>query len=188
MVVDFHPSLRKKLATDYWEDGKNYNASGGDRLVPKNLFGANLAYNIGSSDSDGNASANTSVERLDWHDEMSIFKIAHDFRPDVIIGSDLVYYPMDTAPLLQTLEILLKNSGGGDGGAKVDVLLLLPLPPNAEREALPDFRRRLENGELGDGCEVTMDEVEMVGRGNNDSEDDGERHNFLRVRIHYSQS
>lgn len=182
------------LATDYWEEKEESSSAEmspsyhdslyrnsaigettntGDRLVAKNLFGVNLAYNIGQSEEHDN----TSVKRLDWHDEMGIHKIADDFRPDVIIGSDLVYYPMDTTPLFQTLEILLKT-----GGAE-DVLLMLPLPPMADREALPDFRRRLDNGEMGDDCEVIIDELEMVGRGDNDGE---ERHKFLRVQIHYN--
>jgi len=154
------------LATDYWEENMD---GPGDRLVPKDLFGVNLAYNIGSD-------ATSSVQHLDWHDEMGTLKVASDFRPDVIIGSDLVYYPMDTPPLLQTLEILLKA-----GGAK-DALLISPLrPAYSEREALPEFRSLLENGALGDGCEVTMDEFEMVGMGINGDE---ETHKFLRIQVH----
>mmetsp|Transcript_3489 Transcript_3489/g.7606 ORF Transcript_3489/g.7606 Transcript_3489/m.7606 type:complete len:388 (-) Transcript_3489:164-1327(-) len=148
------------LATDYWEeeDGK-FDA---DRLVPKHLFGANLAYNLGSSGS-------SAVKRLDWHDTNGIIYAADQFRPDVIIGSDLVYYPMDTPPLLETLNVLF--SGGASDG-----VLILPLPPAAEREALPDFRSRLENGAL-ENCEVEMDELVMVGKGNED------RHDLLRIHI-----
>lgn len=64
--------------------------------------------------------------------------------------------------------------------------MILPLPPNAEREALPDFRARLEDGELGvlDGYDVVMDELEMVERKrSNDDDDDDERHNLLRIQI-----
>lgn len=150
------------LATDYWEeeDGK-FDA---DRLVPKNLFGANLAYNLGPSGSSASA-----VKRLDWHDTNGVIYAADQFRPDVIIGSDLVYYPMDTPPLLQTLNVLF-NSGASDG------VLILPLPPAAEREALPEFRSRLENGAL-DNCEVEFDELVMVGKGSED------RHDLLRIHI-----
>lgn len=146
------------MATDYWEedDGK-FDA---DRLVPKNLFGANLAHNIGSE---------TAVKHLDWHDQFNVMNVYDEFRPEVIIGSDLVYYLADTPPLIQTLNILLKS------GAK-DALLILPLPPNAEREALPEFRSRLEEGALED-CSVDMKELAMVGSGSDD------RHNLLRIHI-----
>ena len=146
------------MATDYWEedDGK-FDA---DRLVPKNLFGANLAHNIGSE---------TAAKHLDWHDQFNVMNVYDEFEPEVIIGSDLVYYLADTPPLIQTLNILLKS------GAK-DALLVLPLPPNAEREALPEFRSRLLDGALED-CSVQMKELTMVGSGSDD------RHNLLRIHI-----
>jgi len=146
------------LATDYWEeDGGKFDA---DRLVPKNLFGANLAHNVGSE---------TAVKHLDWHDQVSVMNVYDEFQPDVIIGSDLVYYLADTPPLIQTLDILLKSGA-------TDALLILPLPPNAEREALPEFRSRLESGAL-EGCNVDMQEMVMVGSGNDD------RHNLIRIHI-----
>ena len=119
------------LPTDYWErDGLVI----GNRLVPKDLFGVNLQYNVGGCD----------PYNLDWHDELSVFEVSTNFRPDLIIGSDLVYYPDDTEPLLQTLDIFLKNGLGSSGsrGSERSILLILPLPPTAEREALPGFRRR----------------------------------------------
>ena len=146
------------MATDYWEeeDGK-FDA---DRLVPKNLFGANLAHNIGSA---------TAVKHLDWHDQFKVMNVCDEYQPEVVIGSDLVYYLADTPPLIQTLNILLKS------GAK-DALLILPLPPNAEREALPVFRSSLHDGAL-EGCKVEMKEMVMVGSGSDD------RHNLLRIHI-----
>ena len=70
--------------------------------------------------------------------------------------------------------------------ASRDALLILPLPPMVHREALPDFRNQLENGVLGDDCEVIMDEIEMIGRGSvYDGDDYEERHDFLRIRVHY---
>ena len=149
------------LATDYWEGREGLIV--GNRLVPKELFGVNLAYNVGCE-----------PQNLDWHDELSVFSVSTNFKPDIIVGSDLVYYPDDTEPLLQTLDILLKNGGGGQS-----MLLILPLPPTAEREALPDFRRRLESG-VGDK-DVVMDELEMIIR--SASTDEEEIHNFLRIRI-----
>lgn len=170
-------NARKVLATDYWEggndsndvDGTSFDNTGGDRVMPNNLFGANLAHNIGLD-------ADTTVRHLDWHDEAGIVATADEFRPEVIIGSDLVYYPMDTTPFLRTLEILMKGAGGAD-----NALLILPLrPAYSERKALPEFRRRLEDGELGGVCDVIMDEFEMVGLGVHGDED---KHKFLRVRM-----
>ena len=146
------------LATDYWEeDAGTFDA---DRLIPKNLFGANLAHNIGSE---------TATKHLDWHDQVNVMSAYDEFQPEIIIGSDLVYYLADTPPLIQTIDILLKSGAS-------DALLVLPLPPNAEREALPDFRSRLESGALG-GCKVDMKEMVMVGSGSDD------RHNLLRIHI-----
>ena len=188
--------IQSILATDYWEEevtadstqtssstdslyrnsALGQTTNNGDRLMAKSLFGRNLAYNIGSDENE-----QTSVKRLDWHDEMGIFKVATDYKPDVIIGSDLVYYPMDTLPLLQTIEMLCKA-----GGAK-EALLIFPL--NDGREALPDFRERLESGELGDDFEVIIDEITMTDKWNDtddDDDDEGDRYTFLRVRIHHN--
>ena len=163
---------REILATDFWEESPDASV-GDDRLVPKDLFGVNLARNI-------KLDSASSVKCLDWHDEMSVFKVARDFRPDTIIGSDLVYYPVDTPPLLQTLNVLFKA-----GGAQSALLVCPMRPPPHEREALPEFRSQLENGALGEECEVVMDEFEMVGMG---IEQDEERHKFLRIliRSHYN--
>ena len=167
------PSLTSKevccaeqvLATDYWErEGLDV----GNRLVPKDLFGVNLAYNVGCE-----------PRNLDWHDELSVFEVSTNFCPHVIIGSDIVYYPDDIEPLLQTLNILLTNGGGVES-----MLLILPLPPTAEREALPEFRKRLKgDGVLGNGEQnnVLMDELEMVIR--SASTDKEEVHNFVRIRL-----
>lgn len=152
------------LATDYWE---SEGVVVGNRLVPKDLFGVNLAFNVGCQ-----------PRNLDWHDELSVFDVSTNFKPDIVVGSDLVYYPDDSEPLLQTLDILLKNGGGAQ-----NMLLILPLPPTAEREALPEFRRRLEGGALGNGedKDVVMDELEMIVRSASTNEE--EIHNFLRIRI-----
>ena len=154
------------LATDYWE---KEGLIVGNRLVPKDLFGVNLAYNVGCE-----------PRNLDWHEELSVFDVSTSFKPDIIVGSDLVYYPDDTEPLLQTLDILLKNGGGAQ-----NLLLILPLPPTAEREALPEFRRRIEGGVLGNvgdkGKGVMLDDLEM--RVCSASTNEEEIHNFLRIRI-----
>ncbi|KAL7500030.1 hypothetical protein ACHAWT_009901 [Skeletonema menzelii] len=152
------------LATDYWE---RENLVVGNRLVPKELFGVNLAYNV-----------RCEPRNLDWHDELSVFDVSTNFDADIIVGSDLVYYPDDVEPLLQTLNILMKNGGGAQ-----NMLLILPLPPTAEREALPEFRRRLEGGVLGNGGDkdVVLDELEM--KVSSASTNEEEIHNFLRIRI-----
>ena len=154
------------LASDYWE---KEGLIVGNRLVPKDLFGVNLAYNVGCE-----------PRNLDWHDELSVFDALTNFEPDIMVGSDLVYYPDDTEPLLQTLDILLKNGGGAQ-----NLLLILPLPPTAEREALPEFRRRIEGGVLGNGGDkgkdVMLDDLKM--RVCSASTNEEETHNFLRIRI-----
>jgi len=151
------------LATDYWE---REGLVVGNRLVPKDLFGVNLAYNVGCD-----------PRNLDWHDELNVFEVSTDFKPDVIVGSDIVYYPDDIEPLLQTLDILLKNGGGSK-----EMLLMLPLPPTAEREALPEFIKRVEGGVLGNGeKDVLIDKLEMVVR--SASTDEEEIHNLLRIRL-----
>jgi len=138
----------KVLATDYWEEEEEGSVVDGalcdtKRGVPANLFGLNLAYNLGSE---------SEVRRLDWHDKANIIQTAEEFRPDIVVGSDLVYEPINTAPLLQTLHILLNCS------AK-DVMLLSPLPPGADRKALPDFIARLKS-EVD--FNVKFEELELV--------------------------
>ena len=160
------------LATDYWEEDQT-SRNDSNRLIANKLFGSNLIYNVQQS----KELTNASVERLDWHDEMNVMKIASNFSPDTIIGSDLVYYPIDIIPLLSTLEKLFK------AGRAQDALLISPLPPMSEREALPEFRQRLEDGELGDDFEVHMDELELLGRKSDADGSDEERYNLLRVRI-----
>jgi len=62
------------------------------------------------------------------------------------------------------------------------MLLILPLPPTAEREALPEFRQRLEAGVLGNGeKDILIDELKMVVR--SASTDEEEIHNLLRIRM-----
>jgi hypothetical protein len=78
-------------------------------------------------------------------------------RPDLIIVSDLVYYPADVKPLLRTLGILFGAAteeggiGGGGGDRWGETLLVSPLPPSAERESLGDFRERLAAASRDDG-------------------------------------
>lgn len=66
--------------------------------------------------------------QLDWHRKppQSFFE-GHD----LVIGSDLVYYARDVAPLMSTLSRFL------DAGS--EVVIFLPLPPESIREALPEF-------------------------------------------------
>jgi len=210
------------LATDHWEErGGGGGGGGGDdrgRLMPKNPHGANLAHNVASSNrrrrpGGGGGGEDikddppvASVSRLDWHDASGARDVAEGYRPDLVIGSDLVYYPADVSPLLRTLGILLggatdrEGGGSGIGGGgerRREALLVSPLPPSAERESLGEFRERLEavadlDGDDGwlAGCDVAMDELVMVERrggddddGDDDDNSEEERHNFLRIRI-----
>ena len=157
------------LATDYWEQtDENGNSvfDDKDRLMPKSLFGQNLAYNVGG---DMNL-----VSNLDWFDEMSAFQTANHFLPDLVIGADLVYYPSDAHQLMNTIEIMLKTSAR-------EALLISPLSPEYEREALPEFRRQLEGGILGESIDVFTDELELV-----TTKDDGDedRLTMLLMRLY----
>lgn len=69
------------------------------------------------------------VSRLDWHDLDSSSDLGDDF--DLVIGSDLVYNNYDVVPLLSVISRVLTNSN--------HILLFIPLPPAARREALPLF-------------------------------------------------
>jgi hypothetical protein len=81
----------------------------GSRLMPKNPHDANLAHNIVASDhhrhgGDGDDIGDpvASVLRLDWHNLGGARDVVEGYRPDLIIGSDLVYYPTDLTPQLWT--------------------------------------------------------------------------------------
>jgi predicted nicotinamide N-methyase len=154
------------LATDFWETDDDVFDE--DRLVPTKFHGMNLHYNvvdqqqqgqkeISNNDDDDDDDNNidrvveTAVLKLDWYDPESTKMIKTAFRPDLIIGSDLVYYPKDVEPLLNTLEILLlqdddeeSSSSSSPPGNKTNTraVLVLPLAPS-EREAIPEFRSKL---------------------------------------------
>ena len=119
------------LATDFWE--METGDFDGDRLVPTKYHGLNLEYNV--LNNNHNDYQSSFVQRLDWHDRDTAIESRNSFLPDTIIGSDLVYYPMDVEPLLSVLELLLVGS--------TRVVLALPLAP-AEREALPEFQYKVQ--------------------------------------------
>jgi hypothetical protein len=91
------------LVTNHWEEeGRGGRKEGnGNRLMPKNPHGANLTHKVislGGIGSGGVPAA--SMRHLNWHNGERACNIAGGYRPDLIIGSDLVYYPADMTPIL----------------------------------------------------------------------------------------
>jgi len=176
------------LATDFWENDTD--GFDGDRLVPTKFHGLNLEHNVvvkkSSNDEAAAAAAETSVQKLDWHDRASATSARETFRPDLVIGSDLVYYPMDVEPLLGALGVLLVGgSDGGDGSGTstsknnkqhTRAVLVLPLAP-AEREALPEFRSKLPD-RFSKTHTVAMEEKYLF-----QEDTDGENSTYLVIDI-----
>lgn len=150
------------LATDFWELNEQ-GVSEDDRKepIPARLHGINLEYNV--------QGGGAQVQRVDWHDADTVAD-AKSFGADLIVGSDLVYYPSNVQPLIDTLQALMTEEGGAS-----EALLIAPLPPQAERTALPDFRKQLP-AKL-DRHSVEMDEFVMQRR------EDGEEQRFLKIVI-----
>ena len=150
------------MATDFWEQDDNFDQ---DRLVPTKYHGLNLEHNV--------AATSSSVQCLDWHDRDSAISARESFRPDLIIGSDLVYYPMDVEPLLNVLEILLKSN---DQESQTRAVLALPLAP-ANREALPEFREKVQV-RFSETHSVTLQELDLV---REDTEGEDSIHLFIDI-------
>jgi len=158
------------LATDFWQ--KEDDTFDGDRLVPTKFHGLNLEYNIvknrGNENKNGDRVVETAVQRLDWHDRASAVSARDSFRPDIIIGSDLMYYPMDIEPLLNVLETFLigegndnkEESSSSSSEIKTRAVLVSALPP-VEREALPEFRSKLPV-RFSATHAVTMNEMTLI--------------------------
>jgi hypothetical protein len=160
-------------ATDFWATGDDFGAADGNRLIPHAYHGVNLDYNVvGQQQSGSSQTASTattaSVQRLDWHTPESI-AAARAFGADWIVGSDLIYYPSDVAPLWETLLVLME---GASGAGKVSIFA--PLPP-VVRHGLADFQKRLEEQATGAGSEayyVELNEMTMY-RGKIGTEGEG---------------
>ena len=177
------------LATDFWETtGDDFD---GDRLVPTKFHGLNLEYNVHNSHSrdvsTNDGVAETLVQRLDWHDRESATAARDSFRPDLVIGSDLVYYSMDVEPLLNVLEILLDASSSSseqqqqnnnDNKSTTRVVLALPLSP-AKREALPEFRSKVQE-RFSQTHIVQLQELDLI-REDADSEGEDSVHLFIDI-------
>ena len=125
------------MATDFWQS--NDDANDKDRLFPNSLFGTNLEYNIQKNENTKNVGQ---VVKYDWHKYQALDDENHpirQFAPNIIIGSDLIYYPEDVEPFLQTLKRLLSNQKD-----KVDMaIFFFPLSKDTKREALPEFQRQI---------------------------------------------
>ena len=176
------------LATDFWEiENDDFD---GDRLVPTKFHGLNLEYNVvnnaNNENDNKNSNVETAVQRLDWHDRVSALSARDSFRPDLIIGSDLVYYPMDVEPLLNILELLLlgdvtaneESTSQVAGERKTRAVLALPLSP-AKREALPEFRSKLP-ARFSQTHTVEIEERDLI-REDTDADDENSTHLIIDI-------
>lgn len=128
------------VATDFWMEPED--AFDKDRLVPEVWHGINLQFNVDQK-------PRAKAQRLDWHDLDSVRKC----QADIVVGSDLIYYPMDLEPLWNTMDILLEECGAKE------ILLVSPLQPDT-REAFPAFRELLE-AKSKEGFRVEMEELSL---------------------------
>ncbi|GMI14333.1 hypothetical protein TrVE_jg2186 [Triparma verrucosa] len=124
------------LVTDFWGEE-------GDRGMPGGMFRECIEGNFRGNGGKGE------VFMLDWHDE----SVTLPFQPTVVIGSDLIYYPSDIIPLIETIKRI----------DAAEVLLFLPL--SKRREGLEEFRRKVkeENTWLVDEEELVFN-THRIGR------------------------
>eukprot|EP00566_Odontella_aurita_P017946 CAMPEP_0113547882 /NCGR_PEP_ID=MMETSP0015_2-20120614/12597_1 /TAXON_ID=2838 /ORGANISM="Odontella" /LENGTH=326 /DNA_ID=CAMNT_0000448475 /DNA_START=72 /DNA_END=1052 /DNA_ORIENTATION=+ /assembly_acc=CAM_ASM_000160 len=149
------------LATDFWELDDRVVDGGRKEPIPARLHGINLEHNVRGE--------GAQVQRVDWHDPVTVSG-ASSFGADLIIGSDLVYYPSNVQPLMDTLQALLEEGRGAP-----EAVLISPLPPEVERTSLPEFREKLPSTLAGHS--VQMDEIVMH------RAEDSENQRFLRIAI-----
>lgn len=115
------------LATDFWMVSKCEQ----DRLIPESWHGINLKFNVETS-------PKAKAQHVDWFNPDTVRHALEVGQPNIVVGSDLIYYPTDLWSLWNTIEICLKD------GDVDEVILISPLKPDV-REALPEFRKMLEN-------------------------------------------
>ena len=149
------------LATDFWEQPDTPTER--KDVVPDPLHALNLQYNT-----------QTAVQRVDWNDLETVRQAQAIFQPDIILGSDLVYYPVNVQPLLDTLQELLPLENNPKSAQFA--VLMSPLPPDHEREGLPEFRQRLP--QVLPHHAIDMHEVTLVRPQMN-----GKKERFLRTII-----
>jgi predicted nicotinamide N-methyase len=130
------------LATDFWMVGDREK----DRLIPENWHGINLEFNVVTS-------PRAKVQHVDWFNPDTVRQALHTGQPNIVVGSDLVYYPTDLEPFWNTIDICLKE-GGVD-----EVILMSPLKPET-REALPEFRKMLES-RANEGYDINLKELTL---------------------------
>eukprot|EP00980_Cylindrotheca_fusiformis_P005135 scaffold1087_cov136-Cylindrotheca_fusiformis.AAC.21 len=130
------------LATDFWMVGDFEK----DRLIPENWHGVNLEFNVATTQ-------RAKVQQVDWFNPDTVRQALQTCQPNIVVGSDLVYYPADLEPFWNTIDICLKE------GDVDQILLVSPLKPET-REALPEFRKLLE-AKGADAYDIKMEELTM---------------------------
>jgi predicted nicotinamide N-methyase len=99
-IAAHHLGAKRVLATD------------GDVDVLENLR-YNIDFNIGDADATSESedtSKRIQCPQLVWGEEMKEFEDKYD-KPDVIIGTDVLYFTRNLEPLWQTINALLKPDG-----------------------------------------------------------------------------
>jgi predicted nicotinamide N-methyase len=156
------------LATDFWQPdesddlrrGGSQEAKNLKEGIPEKFHAMNLQYNT-----------QTAVQRIDWRQLQTVREAKAIFQPDILLGSDLVYYPVNLQPLLDTLQVLLDQ----DKNCASAAIFVSPLPPDHEREALPDFRRKIHR--TLPNHQIDMQEVTLF------QPQDGKTDRFLKTFI-----
>lgn len=184
------------LATDFWEERPEggemqFGNSGSvdkERLFPSYMFATNLEFNLiqsaglpissvgensGSNEGELQKDERCAVQKLDWHNEFDTYS-AKMFDADLIIGSDIVYYPEDVEQLIHTLTVLIDVEE-----SRKEALLVLSL--DQERRGLPKFRQMLDELATSKNWELTSDVVEL--RQTNSDGDGKEAERFLVLTI-----
>lgn len=135
-----HGLSSRIVATDFWyEADEEFDK---DRLVPETYHAMNLRYNVLEAKTATTPQISQSlvkVKRLDWYKPGNAKDIALENSVDLVIGSDLIYYPADLDPLWRTLQSLLEEGGA----SKIILVSPYSLSGSTKREAFPAFWERL---------------------------------------------
>jgi len=153
IVCDCVLKATSVTATDFWYTDADATFDK-DRLIPTFWHGINLQYNLNQGQSDNDNNKRAVAKRLDWHDPTSLQACMMDIPTTtendlVVIGSDLIYYPMDLDPLWETLMSLLSEYGA------TQIVLVCPMVQET-REALPAFLERAESNAQGENALYTL--------------------------------
>eukprot|EP00563_Minutocellus_polymorphus_P018712 CAMPEP_0197726202 /NCGR_PEP_ID=MMETSP1434-20131217/14012_1 /TAXON_ID=265543 /ORGANISM="Minutocellus polymorphus, Strain CCMP3303" /LENGTH=384 /DNA_ID=CAMNT_0043312051 /DNA_START=136 /DNA_END=1290 /DNA_ORIENTATION=+ len=129
------------LATDFWMDLPHKSANI-EALTKEAALGRQKTWTVPTKEFGENLKANIGIDRvrkLDYHNETECTSIISapargndNHGPNLIIGSDLIYFEADNEPIIQCIRSLMHPSGQR-------VLLVSPLPSTDGRGSLGSF-------------------------------------------------